>query len=200
MVEAKLLPPIHVFLEDPEFAGSHSVEHHHQARFDGHAAVLELRVVGQHIQALVPILFSKCDAGALKRFPLAISGPTPTEIAAPETDSRSVLNRRCLFQSVTAGDINDIALSVPNQLDRSKGMLPAEIHSADTRPMAWEVAVLASNLDFLDREYSTATKNWNALSTTFTFMGRIAVDNLLSFFRRVMQGFLDSHADNDAVG
>src|SRR5262249_40802011 len=160
MVEAKLLPPIQVFLEDPEFAHPHSVEHHHQARFDGHAAVLELRVVGQHIQALVPILFSKCNAGALKRFPLAISGPTPTEIAAPETDSRSVLNRRCLFQSVTAGDINGVGVAVPDQFNRCERVVPTEIHSADTRPMAREVAVLASNLYFLDREYSTATKNW----------------------------------------
>src|SRR5262249_47840787 len=200
MVEAKLLPPIQVFLEDPEFARPHSVEHHHQARFDGHAAILELRVVGQHIQALVPILFSKCNAGALKRFPLAISGPTPTEIAAPETDSRGVLNRRCLFQSMASGDVYGVGVAVPYELDGSERLIPSKIHSADTRPVVREFPMLDGNLDFLDREYSTATKNWNALSTTFTFMGRIAVDNLLSFFRRVMQGFLDSHADNDAVG
>src|SRR5262249_11155693 len=117
----------------------------------------------------------------------------------PETDSRSVLNRRCLFQSVTAGDINDIALSVPNQLDRSKGMLPAEIHSADPGPVVREFPILDGDLYFLDREYSTPTKNWNALSTTFTFMGRIAVDNLLSFFRRVMQGLLDRHSNNATI-
>src|SRR5262249_13084871 len=180
MVEAKLLPPIQVFLEDPEFARPHSVEHHHQARFDGHAAVLELRVVGQHIQALVPILFSKCNAGALKRIGRRIRCRCRGPIRArrqrarrgyPFLGPRSPLelaqrwqagtNRRCLFQSVTAGDINDIALSVPNQLDRSKGMLPAEIHSADTRPVVREFPMLDGNLYFLDREYSTATKNWN---------------------------------------
>src|SRR5262249_14305683 len=130
----------------------HSVEHHHQARFDGHAAVLELRVVGQHIQALVPILFSKCDAGALKRFPLAISGPTPTEIAAPETDSRSVLNRRCLFQSMASGDVYGVSVAVPDEFDGSKRMVPAKIHATDARPVTWKVTVFDCDLYFLDRE------------------------------------------------
>src|SRR5262249_27579207 len=154
MVEAKLLPPIQVFLEDPEFARPHSVEHHHQARFDGHAAILELRVVVQHVQTLSPILFGKRNAGALKCFSFAVARPGPAQISAPGAKRGSVFDRRRFLQAMASGDINDIALSVPNQLGRSKGMLPAEIHSADTRPMTRKVTMLASDLCFFDWEDS----------------------------------------------
>jgi len=64
----------------------------------------------------------------------------------------------CRFlQAITAGDIDGIGIAVPYELDRSKRMIPSEIHAANARPVAGEVAVFAGNLYLLDREDSAAT-------------------------------------------
>src|SRR5262249_54451792 len=89
-----------------------------------HAAILELRVVVQHVQTLSPILFGKRNAGALKCFSFAVARPGPAQISAPGAKRGSVFDRRRFLQAIAARDIYGIGVAVPHQPDRSKGMLP----------------------------------------------------------------------------
>src|SRR5215467_8695449 len=150
MVEPEFLPPIQMLLEYFQLPGSHSVEHCHQASFNGNAAVLELGVCVEHIQPLRFVLFSERNASTLQRFSLAISGPGPPKILSPRSDCRGVLNRRRLFQPVHSAHINGIGVAVPDQLDGSERVIPAEIHPTNARPMTREITVLDCDLDLLD--------------------------------------------------
>src|SRR6516225_2884764 len=105
-------------------------------------------MVAQHIQALVAILFAQCNAGTFQRFLLSVPRPAATKIFAPCPDRSGVLNRRCLFQAMTACDINGVGVTVPDQLDSSKGVIPTKVHSTDAWPMTWEITMLDCNLGF----------------------------------------------------
>src|SRR5262249_13531061 len=111
----------------------------------------------QHVEALLTILLGQGDAGTLQRFSLAFTRPSPAQISAPCPDCSSVLDRRCLFQSMASGDVNGVAIAVPDEFDRSKGVIPPEIHAADPRPVTRKVTVFASDLCFFDREYPART-------------------------------------------
>src|SRR5262249_30768116 len=115
----------------------------------------------KHVKALLTILIGQRDAGALQRFSLAVTRPGPAEIAAPGTDSRSVLDRRRFLQAMAPRDVHGVAVPIPDELDGGEWMVPTEIHSADTGPVTRKLSMLADNLGFLDREYSAGAENRN---------------------------------------
>src|SRR5262249_49163656 len=116
----------------------------------------------QHIEALLTILIGKRDAGAFQRFSLAVTRPGPAQVSAPRPDCSSVFDRRRFLQAMASADVYGVAVAVPDELNRSKGVVPAEIHSANARPVTREVTVFADNLGFLDREYSAGAENRNS--------------------------------------
>jgi hypothetical protein len=59
---------------------------------------------------------------------------------------------RRFLESVNSAHIDNIGIAVPYEFNRGKGVIPAEIHPTDTRPMGWKIAMLDSNLGFFDRE------------------------------------------------
>src|SRR5689334_20866143 len=113
-------------------------------------------MVGQHVEALRPILLGKRNAGAFQRLALTVTWPGPAEIFAPGTNSRRVLNWRRFFQPMHSVHVDNIAIAVPYELDGGKRMVPAEVHAADPRPMTRKIPMLADDLGFLDREDATA--------------------------------------------
>src|SRR5262249_16508025 len=106
----------------------------------------------EHIEALLTILIGKGDAGAFQRFSLAISWPTPAEIAAPCPDWSGVFDRRRFLQAMASGDVYGVAVAVPDEFDGGEGVIPAEIHATNAGPVTRKVTVFADNLGFLDRE------------------------------------------------
>ena len=64
------------------------------------------------------------------------------------------MNNGChLADAVRLGYIDGVGVAIPYQLNRRKGMIPAEIHAANARPMFREVAVLNRERLFRHREY-----------------------------------------------
>jgi len=76
MIQTKFLPPvIRYIVKDFESAAAHPVEHYHQARLDADRTILELCMLVQRVQAVVPVLISQCDAGAFHCFSFAVARP-----------------------------------------------------------------------------------------------------------------------------
>src|SRR5262249_21068375 len=116
----------------------------------------------KHLKALLTILIGQRDAGAFQRFSLAVAWPGPAQISAPCPDCSSVLDRRRFLQAMASGDVYGISVAVPDEFDRSKGVIPAEIHATDTRPVTRKVTMLASNLCFFDWEDAAGPENRNS--------------------------------------
>src|SRR5262249_6525542 len=96
-------------------------------------------------------------------------------------------------------DIDNIAVTIPDELDGSKRMIPSEIHSADQPPVVRQVRVSNGNLYSPDREYPARAQSRNAFGSAFPLVSRITVYDLLSFLGRVMQGLLDRHSDDATI-
>src|SRR5262249_37830968 len=125
------------------------------AGLDRHAAILELRVLVQHVQALLLILAHQRNARALQRLASTISRPRPQEIA-PGTYCCSVQHRRCLTQPMRLRHINRVAIAIPHQLDSRERVIPAKVHAADSWPWARELALLDGDGFLGHREDATA--------------------------------------------
>src|SRR5262249_61260890 len=136
------------------------------ASLDRHRAILELCVGVEHIEPLRRVLLGQRNAGAFQGLPATVTRPGPGQIA-PRLERRSVNNSRRLAQAVSPADIDRVSIAVPYQLDRCKGMIPAEIHPADARPMPGKLAVLNRERLFLHRENETAAENRNALGERY---------------------------------
>src|SRR5262249_27803839 len=105
----------------------------------------------------------------------------------------SVLNRARLFQAMTPSHVNSVGVAVPDQLDRGEGVVPAEIAATDAGPVRGEVAMLANNPFFLDREDATAAQDGDALSAGLKFVFGITGDNPLLLVRAVMHNIINGH-------
>src|SRR5262249_41786951 len=147
----------------------------------------------QHVEALLTILIGKRNAGAFQRFSLAIARPGPAQVSAPCPDCSSVFDGRRFLQAMASSDVYGVAVAVPDELDGGKGVIPAEIHSANARPVRREVTVFADNLGFLDREYSAGAENRNPFRASFQLVFGIRRYNPLFFFSRVMLNVIDRH-------
>jgi len=75
MVQTELLEPIVEVPEHLEATGFHACEHVENARFDTDAAIFELGMVIEHVEALRPVLVREGDAGAFQGLPAAVPGP-----------------------------------------------------------------------------------------------------------------------------
>src|SRR5262245_37987368 len=126
-------------LEHFELAGLHSRQHVHESGFDAHALfAITFEVMGevvQHVEALGAILGDQGNAGAFKRFAVAVSRPSPGESVAPGAQRRGMDYRGSLFQPMGASHVNNVALAVPYKLNSRERMVPPEVEAADARPV-----------------------------------------------------------------
>src|SRR5262245_44054670 len=104
----------------------------------------------QHLKALRSVLIRKRLAGAFQRLASAITRPRPRQTQAPEFERRRVNDGGLLAYSVTLRDVDGVRVAIPYELDRRERVIPPEIHSADTRPIAREVGLLAGKQFFGD--------------------------------------------------
>src|SRR5215510_4414040 len=160
MVKPVFIEPISKVLENLEAPALHPNQHVLNASLDTHAAVLELRMLVQHVQTLRSILISQRLAGAFQGLTATVTRPGPGQIA-PRLERRSVNDSRRLAQAVSPADIDRVSIAIPYQLDRRKGMIPAEIHPANARPMPGKLAVLDRERLLLHRENAAAAENRN---------------------------------------
>src|SRR5215831_20067182 len=84
-----------------------------------------------------------------------------------------------LAHAVTFGDVDGVRVSVPNQFDRRKRMIPTEIHSTNAWPIARKISSLAGNQFLSDGENAAAAERRNTLCACLALMRRIARDDLL---------------------
>src|SRR5262249_27300950 len=88
-----------------------------------------------------------------RRLPgLSVAVPRPCPLEIPRSYCCSVDDRGCLAQSVALGDIHHVGVTIPDELDRSKGAIPATIHAANAQPMVGNVDFLAYDVGFANRE------------------------------------------------
>ena len=68
------------------------------------------------------------------------------------------MNNGChLADAVRLGYIDGVGVAIPYQLNRRKGMIPTEIHAADTRPVRREFAICGHDAATLLRSYAKRT-------------------------------------------
>src|ERR671937_1890506 len=96
----------------------------------------------KHIQALLAVLLGKRLARTLQRLAATIPRPRPRDFLAPQLQRGSMDDRRCFFDAIALAYVNRVRVSIPNQFDSREGMVPTEIHSTDTRPVAGELPLL----------------------------------------------------------
>src|SRR5215510_11249443 len=173
MVKPVFVEPIGKVFENLEAPALHPNQHVLNASLDTHAAVFELRMLVQHVQTLRSILISQRLAGAFQGLPATVTRPGPRQIP-PRLERRSVNDGRRLAQTVSPADIDRVSVAIPYQLNRRKGMIPAEIHPADARPMPGKLAMLNRERLLLHREDATAAKNRDALGARLKLVRRIA--------------------------
>src|SRR5262249_4710243 len=89
--------------------------------------------------------------------------------------------------------ILELRVCVPDELDGSERVVPSVVHSADARPMAGKVTMLASDLGFLDREYPPAPKYGYAFRASFQFVFRVARNDPRFLFVRKMGNVINRH-------
>src|SRR5215510_14585607 len=198
MVKPVFIEPISKVLENLEAPALHPNQHVLNASLNTHAAVFELRMLVQHVQTLRSILISQRLAGAFQGLPATVTRPGPWQIA-PRLERRSVNDSRRLAQAVSPADIDRVGIAIPYQLNRRKGMIPAEIHPADARPMPGKLAMLNTERLLLHGEDATAAKNRDALGARLNLVRRIAgCDPRLVRLREVRR-VVDGRANHGAV-
>src|SRR5262245_3570013 len=106
----------------------------------------------EQIQVLFSILCSQCDAGAFKRFSVAVAWPGPAQLFAPGSQRCSVNDWGGFFQPMRASDIHSVRIAVPDHLDSRKRMIPTEVHAADARPLCREFTMVNGNAPFGNRK------------------------------------------------
>src|SRR5262247_3148825 len=116
----------------------------------------------QHLKALRSVLIRKRLAGAFQRLASAISGPRPRQFLAPQFERCRVNDGGRLPNAITFRDVDGIGISVPDQFNRRKRVLPSEIHPADAWPVSWEIGLLAGEHFFSDGKDAARTQGWHA--------------------------------------
>src|SRR5262249_39229878 len=123
----------------------------------------------------------------------------PAQMPAPRSQGGSMEYRCCFLHPIGASDVDGIGIPVPDELDGRKVVRPSEIHSADARPVGWEIPLLDGNHPFFDGEDSTRTKDRNAFGSRFEFMGGVAGNDASSLLIAVVRHVINRHCGDVAV-
>ena len=111
-----------------------------------------------------------------------------------------MLDGGCFLEAMRSGHVHNIGISVPNQFHGSEGMVPSEVAATNAWPMSREIAMLANNLTFLNREDSPTSEDWDSFCAGFKFMFRITRYNPLLFFSAKMRNVINRHEGDVPVG
>src|SRR6516225_10014713 len=95
--------------------------------------------------------------------------------------------------------MDDIGVTIPNQLYGRKWVIPAEIHSADLWPMRRKIHLLDCDAMFRNWEYPAGTQDRNALRSRFDFMWWIARNDCCLFFLGIMLHVIYRHRRDVSV-
>ncbi len=106
--------------------------------------------------------------------------------------------RRRLLLAVGVRHIDAIGVAVPCQLDRRRGMIPAEIESAQHRPMTGNGERRDLDQRLVERKHAARTEQRHALGARFALVRGIARDDRRALLRRVVFRILDGHAGDVA--
>src|SRR5205823_11856653 len=145
------------------------------------------------LKALGPVLLRQGNPGPLQRLASAVTRPCPRQLLAPAAQGRSVYNWRCFLQTVGFRNIDDIGVTIPNQLYGRKRVIPAEIHSADLWPMGWKLLMLDCQRMFGNRKYPPRSQGWNSLCACFQLMRRITCNDGVLLFFGIVPHIVDGH-------
>src|SRR5262245_22973029 len=154
----------------------------------------------QHLKALRSVLIRKRLAGALQRLASAISGPRPRQVLAPQFERCGVDDGGRLANAVAFRDVDGVCISVPNQFDRRKWVLPSEIHATDARPVPRELGLLAGDHFLGDGKDAARAQCWHAFRARLTLVRRTACRNLLLLLGSVVVDIVERHRRDATVG
>jgi hypothetical protein len=107
---------------DLELSGLHSIEHGHKPGFYAHAAVIELRVIPEHVQALIAVLFRQGNAGAFQRFAAPVPWPSPTQLSSPASERPRMRDGSAARHAIGFGHVDNIGVTIPCELHGREGM------------------------------------------------------------------------------
>src|SRR5262245_5472385 len=200
MIQPEFLKPVIQVLQYLETPGLHPDQHVLEPGLDRHGPVLELRMLVQDLEALRSVLICQRLARTLQRLAPAIPWPRPRQTRAPQLQCRRVNDSGCLANPITLRDVDSVCIPVPNQLNRRKWVIPSEIHPTNTRPVVWEVRLLAGEQFFGDGKDAARAQRRNALGASLTLMSWVSGGDLGLFLLGIMSNIVERHRRVTAIG